>query len=151
MSVLNFPENQFIRIFGESEYLKIATHNISGELAHMRMKIFKKGSPTGKIRIKILPTGNIYLPYNNSEPMAVSEWVELSSIDSDFYGLIRFDFQRNNVSNSLSELWVELVDYTRDGIDNYFAMVFDFPNCVYDNGGTYFNQHPIAIEDFIFI
>lgn len=152
MAIKNFPENQFIRIFGESERLMISKQVLTaGELSNMRVKIYSKGENSGQVRLIVYPQDNIYVPENLAQPVAISSWVDLQEIDKDFYGLIRFDFQRNNISSANYEVYFELINYTREEYDNYFSLVFDFPIPIYGERTNYFNQAPIAIEVFNFV
>lgn len=152
MAIKNFPENQFIRIFGESERLMISKQVLTaGELSNMRVKIFSKGENSGQARLIVYPQDNIYVPENLAQPVAISSWVDLQEIDKDFYGLIRFDFQRNNISSANYEVYFELINYTREEYENYFSLVFDFPIPIYGERTNYFNQAPIAIEVFNFV
>lgn len=152
MAIKNFPENQFVRIFGESERLMISKQVLTaGELSNMRVKIFSKGENSGQARLIVYPQDNIYIPENLAQPVAISSWVDLQEIDKDFYGLIRFDFQRNNISSANYEVYFELINYTREEYENYFSLVFDFPIPIYGERTNYFNQAPIAIEVFNFV
>jgi len=146
MSVLNFCENQFARIFDGNEEIKIATHSCDGgEIAHLRVKIFSMGvNPSGKIKLKIYPYGN------SSAPMFSSNEISLSEIEPNFYGLIRFDFARNNLPAGNFDIYCEISEYSRNGDTSYLSLVYDFPNKVYQNSGTHFDQCPIAIEDFYY-
>ncbi len=152
MAIKNFPENQFIRIFGENEKLMISKQVLSScELSNMRVKIYSKGLNQGKVRLIVYPQDNIYVPDNLAQPVAMSNWLDLSLIESDFYGLVKFDFNRENISSGNFEIYFELTDYTRNSYDDYFSLVFDFPLPVYGSRKDYFNQAPIAIEVFSYL
>lgn len=152
MAIKNFPENQFIRIFGENEKLMISKQVLSScELSNMRVKIYSKGLNHGKARLIIYPQDNIYVPDNLAQPAAISNWLDLYLIESNFYGLVKFDFNRENISSGNFEIYFELTDYTRNSYDDYFSLVFDFPLPVYGSRKDYFNQAPIAIEVFSYL
>lgn len=152
MAIKNFPENQFIRIFGENEKLMISKQVLSScELSNMRVKIYSKGLNQGKARLIVYPQDNIYVPDNLAQPVATSNWLDISLIESNFYGLVKFDFKRENISSGNFEIYFELTDYARNSYDDYFSLVFDFPLPVYGSRKDYFNQAPIAIEVFSYL
>lgn len=142
MSFLNFSENQFALIWNLSESLNISSLEITNkiELEHIRAKIFKKGSPSGKIKLQIFTTrGNL---------ICESSEVNFSDILSNFIGFIRFDFQRNNLQIGNYIVKASISDYTRDGESNFFSMLYDFPVKIYPNSKKHFDEHSIAIEIF---
>ena len=148
MAIINFPENQFALILDSSTEFHVASHTLSesGELRNIRAKIFNKGDNSAS-RIRL----NVY-PENSNNKLFSSEWVNISDIEQNFYGFIRFDFQKNNIQKNYKiKIFAEIENYSTDLETNYFAFIYDFPIPVYDNLETHFNDHPIALEDFIFV
>lgn len=130
MSIKNFSENLFARISGESETVKIATHEIltGGEIGNMRMMIYKQGNPGGTIKIVCYHRGNV------ANPVCQSNTVSFSGITENFLGFLRFDFNRENIyQNSVLDIYAVISGYSRNGDTDYFSMIFDFPSPIYDN------------------
>ena len=148
MSILNFPENQFVEIFNFDDEIQISRHTLSEncELSNIRMKFYKKGSNnTARVRLKIYPVDSNNYKY-------ASGWVNLADITDNFYGLLRFDFLNCNLQAGFYfNIKCEIENYTRDADNSYFALVYDFPFGVYGTIGTHFNENPISLEDFAFV
>lgn len=146
MSVFNFPENQFVRIFNENEKVKISTISINScEIGNVRMKVFLKGNRSSE-KLKL-----IFCPKGITTSLFESDEVNLSSIAPNFYGLVRFDFQRNNIAQGEYDIYAEVLSYSRNGNTDYVSLVYDFPVAIYDNSEQNFDGHPIALEVFKYI
>lgn len=144
MSILNFSEYLYVRVFNADESVKISTMNFEKcELAHIRMKVFLMGTlASGSIKLVVYPKNN------TSTRICESSIVNLVDVGANFLGFIRFDFQKTNMTQGEYDVYAVLSGYTRGFDLKYFSLVYDFPIPVYDNGGVYFNNHPIALEAF---
>lgn len=143
MSLLNFSNNLFSIIWNTSEELPISNIEITDnlELEHIRVKCYKRNSPGGAVTLRL---------YNSSGAIVCeSNTIQLSEITSNFLGLIRFDFQRNNIQAGNYILKAEISGpYLRFSYGLFFSMIYDFPVKIYSNTKKHFDEHSIAIEVF---
>lgn len=145
MSIYNFSRDQYVRIFGEDEVVKISTHGLpSCELGNMRVRVYSKGTNTGaKIKLIIFPKDN------TSTSVATSDEVLITDLGTNFLGFVRFDFSKENISIGEYDIYAKISSYTRNGDVDFFSLLYDFPIQIYSDG-TDFLLTPIAIEDFIY-
>lgn len=143
MSFLNFSENLFAVIWNTPEELEISKIDFTEaiELEHIRVKCFKRNSPGGSVKLQ--------LKSENGAIICESNTVNLSDIQQNFLGLVRFDFNRNNIQLGKYRL-VALVqgNYLRVSYGFFFSMIYDFPVRIYTNTKKHFDEHSIAIEVF---
>lgn len=142
MSFLNFSENQFSVIWNTSEPIAISNLQITEklELEHIRVKCYKRNAPAGSVKLQLFTNaGNLICESNT---------IQLSSIDANFIGFVRFDFQRNNIQIGDYVLKAVLSGYSRLADFNFFSMIYDFPVKIYPNAKKHFDEHSIAIEIF---
>lgn len=129
MTYRGFPKQRKIMVAqtGTGLYLggfKIAT---TGEIAHGRICLFKKGAQSGaeEFRLRAYATAEL------NDPLFASSWVGIDSVVGDaanWLGLVRFDFSRQNVQALTTYHFVfDTSAYTRDGDDYYLGVVADWP------------------------
>jgi len=112
----------------------------------MRIMVYNQGANSGTIKLIGYPAGNDDLP------ICESNTINLSDITENFLGFVRFDFNRENIHKDyVLDIHAVISGYTRNGEVSYFSMIFDYPNPIYDNLGTSFINHPIAIEEFFYL
>lgn len=110
------------------------------EITFIKSGFFKMGSPLGKIRLHICPGQNL------SNILYSSDEVNISLIDPDILGDLRFDFDRSLIKKDKEYLLIaEIVDYLGDE-ENFFSFVLDFPMTVNDTVFEDINKLPARVE-----
>lgn len=143
MSFLNFSENLFAVIWNTPEALEISDIEFTEamELEHIRVKCFKRNSPSGSVKLQLKSANGAIICESNT--------INLSDIQQNFLGLIRFDFNRNNVQVGKYRLSALIHGpYVRVSYGLFFSMIYDFPVRIYTNAKKHFDEHSIAIEIF---
>lgn len=110
------------------------------EITFIKTGFYKSGFPMGKIKLHICPGQSLdNILYSSDE-------VNISEIDADILGDLRFDFDRSIIKKNKEYLLIaEVVDYLGDD-ENFFAFLLDFPMTVNDTTFEDISKIPVRVE-----
>lgn len=140
----------FSYIFGGAEEKlcgRISLRN-SGELSNIRLMCFNFGpSVVGETaQIKIYPANK------KTGIFTQSNAVDLTLLEQNFVGLLRFDFSRIQIrKNLVYDFYLSLSGYSRNDT-RFFSVIYDYPNPTYElsTETNKFLDHPIKHEVFTY-
>lgn len=156
MSFRQFSEYQYIRVMNTSEVIKLGGFKISTnhELKYMRVLTYINGTLSGSEQLRV----NIYSNPGQTKKIMHSSWIDLngtienetgSIVTGNWLGLIRFDFDRQNINkNIFYYAGVESTSYSRNGDTFYIGFSHDYPFPRYSDGSTASYESNLAFEIF---
>lgn len=159
MSIYNFSEDKYIKTFDADEEVRLGSFSLasgkSGPLGSiqvfMYIQDFTALSGNETLTMKIYTSTNYSNVYITSDTALLSE-ITFNTSDptkENFLGYLRFDFNEEWLNENFTYYpTVTVSNYTPNGDNFYIGLAYDFPDPIYDNSGTYFYNHPIAMQIF---
>lgn len=159
MSIKNFSEDKYIKTFDADEEIRMGSFSLdsgsSGPIGNIRVFLYIQDFTAlgGNESISM----KIYTSAEYSNSYITSDTALLSSISFDtsdplkenFLGYIRFDFNNEYLNQNFTYYpTVTISNYTPSGDTFYIGMAYDYPDPVYDNGGSFFYNQSIAMQIF---
>ena len=156
MSFRQFSEYQYIRAMDTGEIIKLGGFKLgtSHEIGHMRVLTFINGTLGGSEQLRV----NIYSDIGHSKKIFHSDWSNIGGtlenengalITGNWLGLIRFDFNRQNINkNFFYYASIESQSYTRNGDTFYIGFSYDYPFPRYSNSANASYEANLAFEIF---
>jgi hypothetical protein len=160
MSIKNFSRDKYIKTFDSDEEIRLGGFSLASG----------NSGPLGKIRVFMYIqdftalSGNesmamkIYTSTNYENAYITSDTALLSNITFDtsdplkvgFLGYLTFDFNNEYINSNFTYYpTVAISNYTPNGDNFYIGLAYDYPDPIYDNGGTFFYNHPIAMQIYL--
>lgn len=153
MSVLQFSDRRAYKTLSTGEEARIGSFQVQNSiyLRHTRLGIYINDFAllSGSEQI----TQKIYTDFGYTNLIATSSPSSLSNIDWDgskpgFLGFFRIDWDYIPMNEKLVYYFAaEISGYTRTS-DFYVALNWDFPDSIYDSGGSRWDDFPIAMQIF---
>lgn len=159
MSILNFSEDKYIKTFDAAEEIRLGGFSLasgtSGPLGKIRVFMYIQDfTSLGGSESMVM---KIYTSTNYSNAYITSDTALLSDITFDtsnvlknnFLGYLRFDFNEEYLNSNFTYYpTITIANYTPNGDSFYIGLAYDYPDPVYDNGGSFFYNQSIAMQIF---
>lgn len=135
-----FPSEFYVRTFntGVEEKLCKFVSDVDLELSHIVLTLLKNGESAGSESLQL----KIYTSWDLSKPVFSTSSGRLLTAtgaqnSESWVGRLRFDFERVSIEAGVEYyLRISTSSYTRDGTNYYLGAVLDWPDQVYDQGGS---------------
>jgi len=159
MSILNFSEYKYIKSFDAAEEIRMGGFQTqsSGLLGSIRVLLYIQDftalAGTETLVMKVYNTIKYETAYVTSDIASLSD-VTFDTSDAgktNFLGYLTFTFSSEMPINLNKRYYptVTVANYTPAGDTFYLGLGYDWPDPVYDNGGTTFFDQAIAHQIFL--
>lgn len=154
MSVLEFSDLRAYKLFDNDEEIRMGSFKVQKaiQLKHTRLGIYIQGMANLAGTEQI--TQKIYTDIGATKLQYTSNVADLANIVWDgtkqgFLGYIRIDWDNFNLNVNYDYYFASQISgYTRNGDTFFVSLNWDYPDSIYDNGGSNWPQHPIAQQVF---
>ncbi len=160
MSILNFSEDKYIKTFDADEEIRLGSFSLAsgtnGPLGNIRVFMYIQDfTALGGNETLVL---KIYTSTNYENVLITSDTASISDITFDtsdpskenWLGYLRLDFNDENLNSNFTYYpTVTIANYTPNADAFYIGLAYDYPDPVYDNGGSSFFDQSIAMQIFV--
>lgn len=158
MSIKDFSEDKYIKTFDNDEEIRMGAfmlaENKSGPLRFIRTLLYIQdyASLAGNEQLTMklytsIEYENVYATSSVSRIADISITSDVSK--PNWIGYLLFTFDRENLNAKFNYYpTITISNYTRNADSFYLGVGYDYPDPIYDNSGTFFYNHPIAMQIF---
>ena len=152
MSFLNFSENLYVKEMDSNEETGLGGMSplSNGELAHMRVLLYIRGTINGSETIKV----NFYADKLNNNLLFSSSASNLSQITpspNNFLGWVKVDFNRIPLNKNITYYpALQLQNYTRVGDTYVVGVAYDWPAPTYATGVNIVSNASYGFQVFMY-
>jgi len=159
MSIKNFSEDKYIKTFDADEEIRMGGFSLasggSGPIGNIRVFLYIQdftalgGSET--LTLKIYTSTQYLNAYITSSVVNLSD-ISFDTSDpakENWLGYLRFDFNDEWLNEKFTYYpTITIANYTPNADAFYIGLAYDYPDPVYDNGGSFFYNQSIAMQIF---
>lgn len=161
MSIYNFSEDKYIKTFDAGEEIRLGgfslTSGKSGPLGVIRVFMYIQDftalSGSESMVMKIYTSTNYENVYATSDTALIND-ISFDTSDpskENWLGYLKFDFNQEYLNENFNYYpTVTIANYTPNADAFYIGLAYDYPDPVYDNGGSYFYDQSIAMQIFTY-
>jgi hypothetical protein len=152
MAFLNFSENLYVKEMDSNEETGLGGMSpaVNGDLAHMRVFVYIKGTIGGSETIKV----NFYGDELTNNLLFSSSKSNLSNINpspNNYLGWVKVDFDRQPLNKNITYYpSLQLENYTRNGETYVIGIVYDWPAPTYATGVNIVSNASYGFQVFMY-